>query len=100
MTHLKRLLHPLLAGGRRHGASLGSCSGCYGWWHAASASTAQVRSWLETHYDIPGDSIVIKRYFLEDCLIIFSYYDDMLRVLHEPPRGDTPFILVFKRWRR
>jgi hypothetical protein len=32
--------------------------------------------------------------------VCFSYYDDMFRVLHEPPLAPMSFNLIFKRWRR
>jgi hypothetical protein len=66
----------------------------------ALVSIAQVGSWLLTHCDIPEDSVMIQQYFPEDFLITFSFYNDMLRVLHNPLCGNMPSILVFKRWRR
>jgi hypothetical protein len=44
--------------------------------------------------------VTIRRYHPEDFLIIFSYANDMLRVLHDPPSVDAPFVLIFKPWRR
>jgi hypothetical protein len=49
------------------------------------------------HFGIPGDSFHVKRYYPEDFIIMFSYLDDMLRVLHDVPAGDAAFSLVFKR---
>jgi hypothetical protein len=43
--------------------------------------------------------VTIRRYHLEDFLIIFSYANDML-VLHDPPSVDAPFVLIFTPWRR
>jgi hypothetical protein len=42
--------------------------------------------WAVDGYGIPGNSFSVKRYFPEDFIILFSYYDDMLRVLHDPLR--------------
>jgi hypothetical protein len=63
-------------------------------------SVADVRSWLLDQFQIPGADVHIHRYCLEDFLITFSFYDDMLRVLHDQPPLLAPFSLMFKRWRR
>jgi hypothetical protein len=34
----------------------------------------------------------------EEFHIVFSYYDDMLLMLHDLPSPMAPFILIFKRW--
>jgi hypothetical protein len=59
-----------------------------------------VQCWIVDHFDIPGDNFHVKRCYPEDFIIVFSYLDDMLRVLHEAPTGHVAFNLVFKRWRR
>jgi hypothetical protein len=48
-------------------------------------SLVNVRRWVMDHYSIPGNSFQVKRYFPEDFIIMFSYLNDMLRVLHDPP---------------
>jgi hypothetical protein len=99
-SRLEFLLHPPLAGGRRHGAGaldLALVSMISG--NRAPISIDQVRSWLLTHCNILEDSVVVQWYFPEDFLITFSFYDDMLQVLHEPANGSTLFILIIKRWR-
>jgi hypothetical protein len=42
----------------------------------------------------------IHRFFSEDFVILFSFYDDMLRVLHDPASSVAPFLLCSKRWRQ
>jgi hypothetical protein len=42
------------------------------------------------NFGIPGESVVIQRYHREDFLITFSYLNDMLRVLHDPPLVGSP----------
>jgi hypothetical protein len=59
-----------------------------------------VRHWLQVQFNIPGANFQIHRFFPEDFLISFSFYDDMLRVLHDPSPSVAPFSLVFKRWHR
>jgi hypothetical protein len=63
-------------------------------------SIADVRHWLQVQFNIPSADIQIRRFFPEDFLISFSFYDDMLRVLHDPLPSVAPFLLVLKRWRR
>jgi hypothetical protein len=46
---------------------------------------AQVWRWLHDGYAIMGDSITIHRFHPEDFLISFTFHDDMLQVLHNPP---------------
>jgi hypothetical protein len=63
-----------------------------------SVSIANVRNWLFTQFSIPGDNVRITRFHPKDFLIVFSFYDDMLHVLQEPPSPSAPFVLVFKQW--
>jgi hypothetical protein len=42
-----------------------------------------VRRWIIDDIDIPGDSFHVKRYYPEDFIIMLTYIDDMLRVLHD-----------------
>jgi hypothetical protein len=65
-----------------------------------SVTIAEARGWLSACFNIPGDSVTVRRFHLEDFIIIFSYVDDMLRVLHDCPPAGAPFTLIFKRWRR
>jgi hypothetical protein len=46
-----------------------------------SITIARVRCWLQGSFEVPGDFVQIRGYFPEDFLIVFSYFDDMLRVL-------------------
>jgi hypothetical protein len=71
-------------------------------WSAAQGlqSLAEARRWIATSFDILGNNIWVRCHFLEDFLIIFSFVDDMLCVLDDPPPTDTPFTLIFKRWHR
>jgi hypothetical protein len=46
---------------------------------------AGVQRWLRNGYAVSGDSITIRHFHLEDFLISFAFYDDMLWVLHNPP---------------
>jgi hypothetical protein len=62
-------------------------------------SLPEVRSWVANGYGIPRDSFKVRRFQPEDFMITFSYYDDMLRVLHDPPPVSS-FSLILKRWRR
>ncbi len=62
-------------------------------------SLPDVRQWIVDGFNIPSDSFAAQRYQPEDFLLKFSYYDDMLRVLHDPPLA-PPFTLVLKRCRR
>jgi hypothetical protein len=63
-------------------------------------SLLDLRRWVIDGYDIPGNSFSVKRYFPEDFIVVFSYHDDMLRVLHDPPVGNSTLSFVLKRWRR
>jgi hypothetical protein len=63
-------------------------------------SLMDLRRWVVDGYGIPGNSFSAKRYFPEDFIIVFSYYDDMLWVLHDPPAGSPKLNFIFKRWRR
>jgi hypothetical protein len=40
------------------------------------------------HSDIPGDKFQVRRYFPAYFIIVFSFLDDMLWVLHDPTVGD------------
>jgi hypothetical protein len=55
---------------------------------------AQVRQWLLVDFAIPGDSVAIRHYHLVDFIVSFSYYDDMLWVLHNPPAAFHPRLQV------
>jgi hypothetical protein len=61
-------------------------------------SLVEVHCWIAKHFGILGDSFQVRRYFPEDFIIVFSFLDDMLRVLHEPPTGNPSLSFVFKRW--
>jgi hypothetical protein len=61
-------------------------------------SMDQVCHWIQEHYDIPSDSVTVQHFQPEDFLITFSFYDDMLHVLHNPLPQDASFVLVFKSW--
>jgi hypothetical protein len=61
-------------------------------------SMDQVCHWIQEHYDIPSDSVTVQHFQPEDFLITFSFYDDMLCVLHNPLPQDASFVLVFKSW--
>jgi hypothetical protein len=50
-------------------------------------SLVDVRRLVVDHYSIPGDSFQVKWYFPEDIIIVFSYLNEMLQVLHEPLWG-------------
>jgi hypothetical protein len=58
----------------------------------------QVCHWIQEHYDIPSGSVTVQHFQPEDFLITFSFYDDMLHVLHNPLPQDASFVLVFKSW--
>jgi hypothetical protein len=60
----------------------------------------EFRAWLTSCFNILGDSVTIRRFHLEDFVIVFSFYDDMLRVLHDRPPAWAPFMLMFKHWHR
>jgi hypothetical protein len=62
-------------------------------------SLVDVRRLVVDHYSIPGDNFQVKWYFPEDIIIVFSYLNEMLQVLHDPPVGDLALRFVFKRWR-
>jgi hypothetical protein len=68
----------------------------------APVTIAEVRRWIIDDFDIPRTSVKIWCYHPEDFfLIVFSFYDDMLRVLHDPlpVMPPPPFTLIFfKRW--
>jgi hypothetical protein len=64
----------------------------------SSVTIVMVRHWLSAHFDILSESIKIKRYHPKDFLIIFSFYDDMLWMLHETPSMGSSLILIFKQW--
>jgi hypothetical protein len=59
-----------------------------------------VRCWIIDNFDIPRDSFHVKHYYPEDFIVMFTYIDDMLRVLHDALVGRAAFSLVFKRWMR
>jgi hypothetical protein len=61
-------------------------------------SLLDIHHLIADSFNIPGDSFTMQRYQPEDFLLKFSYYDDMLHVLHDPP-PIAPFTLVFKHWR-
>jgi hypothetical protein len=61
---------------------------------------AGVKRWIQEQYAIPADTITVRRFHPEDFLVTFSFYDDLLRVLHDPPLPDPNLQLIFKRWRR
>lgn len=48
-------------------------------------SLPEVRSWVANGYGIPRDSFKVRRFQPEDFIFTFSFYYDMLRVLHDPP---------------
>jgi hypothetical protein len=52
-----------------------------------------------SRYGIPRESFVVKRFQPEDFIIIFSFFDDMLWILHDPPPVAT-FSLILKHLRR
>jgi hypothetical protein len=43
---------------------------------------------------------MVQRFDPEDFLVRFAFYDDLVRVLHEPLLAPVPFTLIVKRWRR
>jgi hypothetical protein len=61
-------------------------------------SLPKVRGWVADGFNIPRGSFMVQSFQLEGFLIKFSYYDDMLRILHDPPPV-APFSLVLKCWR-
>jgi hypothetical protein len=63
-------------------------------------SPVEVRCWIQESFNVPGDSFRVQRYYPKDFLITFSFYDDMLWVLHDPLPPSASLILVIKRWRR
>jgi hypothetical protein len=62
-----------------------------------SATIAEVRRWITVTFGIPRGNFHIRRYHPEDIIVVFSFYDDMLRVLHNQPPADMLFSLIFKR---
>jgi hypothetical protein len=60
-------------------------------------SLLNVHSWVANSFNILRDCFQVKIFQPEDFIITFSYYDDMLRVLHDPPAA-APFSLVLKHW--
>jgi hypothetical protein len=56
----------------------------------------EVWQWILFAFNILGDSVQVRRYYQEDFMVVFSYYDNMLRVLHDMPPSGMPFSLIFK----
>jgi hypothetical protein len=61
-------------------------------------SLVEVHHWIVKHFGIPRDSFQVRRYFLEDFTIVFSFLNNMLRVLHDPPTRNSSLSFIFKRW--
>jgi hypothetical protein len=70
--------------------------------HRQPVSTSAIKLWLQEQFNIPCADVVVRHYQSEDFLICFTYYDDIVRVLHAHPLANMPppFVLVFKQWRR
>lgn len=66
---------------------------------AATGCTSEAAA-LESWYHIEPDDFVVLRYSPEDFLVHFRYQEAMLDVLHAPTLANTPFFLVWRRWRR
>jgi hypothetical protein len=65
-----------------------------------AVSIEEVRHWIVVVSNIPGDSVQVRRYHPEVFMVVFSYCDDLLRVLYDRPPPGMPFSLIFKRWRQ
>jgi hypothetical protein len=63
-------------------------------------SLVDLRRWVVDHFRISTNNFQVKRYFPEDFIIVFSYLDGMLRVLHDPRAGNPALSFIFKRWWR
>jgi hypothetical protein len=56
----------------------------------------EAESWLLSSFDVPADSVQISRYHREDFLIVFAFYDNMLKGIHEKTSVSVSFVLIFK----
>lgn len=69
-------------------------------WIAARRLLPDVRRQLESVYHFPHEDFVVLRYAPEDFLVRFRSQAAMLDVLHASTPTNTPFSLVWRRWRR
>jgi hypothetical protein len=58
--------------------------------HRQPVSTSAIKLWLQEQFNIPCADVVVRHYQSEDFLICFTYYDDIVRVLHAHPLANMP----------
>jgi hypothetical protein len=50
-----------------------------------SVAVAELRRWLNVHFAVLESSVTIRRYYPEDFIISFMFYNDFIRVPHVRP---------------